>query len=87
MLQGVHLIRVATQVQMIAMLHSLDEWLEIHPKVRLIDSKAHADTSIGQSRTCRHTELSLPPAGAGNENQITYHGSVRLTSVATFAIS
>lgn len=31
--EGVHLIRVATQVQMIALLQTLDDWLESHPKV------------------------------------------------------
>ncbi|GFZ43798.1 hypothetical protein JCM24511_01518 [Saitozyma sp. JCM 24511] len=34
--EGVHLIRVATQVQMIALLQTLDDWLESHPKVRLV---------------------------------------------------
>lgn len=33
-LQGIHLVRVATQVQMIAFLNLLDEWLREHPKVR-----------------------------------------------------
>jgi RAD51-like protein 2 len=31
--EGIHLIRVATQVQMIALLQTLDDWLESHSKV------------------------------------------------------
>lgn len=34
MLAGIHVTRVATQVQMVAVLHTLDSWLEQHPKVR-----------------------------------------------------
>jgi RAD51-like protein 2 len=33
MLRGIHLVRVPTQVQMIAFLHTLDEWIEEHPNV------------------------------------------------------
>lgn len=32
-LSGIHLVRIATQVEMIAFLHTLDEWLDSHPKV------------------------------------------------------
>lgn len=33
-MQGIHLVRIATQVQMVAFLNLLDEWLAEHPKVR-----------------------------------------------------
>lgn len=32
-LRGIHLVRIPTQVQMIAFLHILDEWIDEHPKV------------------------------------------------------
>lgn len=32
-LEGVHFIRVPTQIQMIATLQTLDAWLEAHPQV------------------------------------------------------
>jgi RAD51-like protein 2 len=32
-LRGVHLVRIPTQVQMIAFLHTIDEWVDEHPKV------------------------------------------------------
>ncbi|ODO09888.1 hypothetical protein I350_02110 [Cryptococcus amylolentus CBS 6273] len=35
-LQGIHLLRVSTQHEMLALLHTLDEWLESHPKVNLV---------------------------------------------------
>ncbi|KAK4689989.1 DNA polymerase kappa, partial [Tremellales sp. Uapishka_1] len=35
-LRGIHSMRIATQVQMIAFIHTLDGWLEEHPKVDLI---------------------------------------------------
>ncbi|RXK37093.1 hypothetical protein M231_05681 [Tremella mesenterica] len=35
-LDGIHLIRVATQVQMVALLHTLDEWLDSHPATELV---------------------------------------------------
>jgi RAD51-like protein 2 len=35
-LQGIHLVRIPTQVQMIAFLHLLDEWVDEHPQVRSI---------------------------------------------------
>jgi RAD51-like protein 2 len=33
LLQGIHLVRIPTQVQMIAFLHTIDEWVDEHPKV------------------------------------------------------
>jgi RAD51-like protein 2 len=33
---GIHLVRIATQPQMVAFLHNLDDWLEQHPKVHLV---------------------------------------------------
>lgn len=33
-LAGIHVTRVATQVQMVAVLHTVESWLEQHPKVR-----------------------------------------------------
>ncbi|KAL1411421.1 hypothetical protein Q8F55_002377 [Vanrija albida] len=33
---GIHLIRVATQVQMVSLLHTLETWIEEHPKVKLV---------------------------------------------------
>lgn len=33
MLTGIHVMRVVTQVQMVAVLHTLDQWLEQHPRV------------------------------------------------------
>lgn len=33
MLDGIHLVRIATQVQMVAFINMLDEWLEQHPMV------------------------------------------------------
>jgi RAD51-like protein 2 len=33
MLRGIHLVRIPTQVQMIAFLHTLDQWVEEHPNV------------------------------------------------------
>lgn len=33
MLEGIHVMRVVTQVQMVAVLHTLDQWLEQHPSV------------------------------------------------------
>nr|XP_019046461.1 hypothetical protein I302_05210 [Kwoniella bestiolae CBS 10118]OCF25391.1 hypothetical protein I302_05210 [Kwoniella bestiolae CBS 10118] len=35
-IHGIHFVRIPTQTQMIAFLHTLDEWLETHPKVNLI---------------------------------------------------
>ncbi|KAL7421892.1 hypothetical protein Q5752_003664 [Cryptotrichosporon argae] len=35
-LAGIHLVRIATQVQMVAFLNTLDDWLEAHAKVRLV---------------------------------------------------
>ncbi|WWD17173.1 hypothetical protein CI109_101611 [Kwoniella shandongensis] len=35
-LHGIHIVRVLTQVEMIAFLHTLDDWLETHPKVNLV---------------------------------------------------
>ncbi|TYJ54545.1 hypothetical protein B9479_004772 [Cryptococcus floricola] len=35
-LQGIHILRVSTQHEMLALLHTLDEWLESHPKVNLV---------------------------------------------------
>ncbi|KLT45440.1 P-loop containing nucleoside triphosphate hydrolase protein [Cutaneotrichosporon oleaginosum] len=35
-LQKIHVMRVATQVQMVAVLHTLDAWLEAHPVVKLL---------------------------------------------------
>lgn len=32
-LRGIHLVRIPTQVQMIAFLHTIDEWVDEHPKV------------------------------------------------------
>ena len=32
-LRGIDLVRIPTQVQMIAFLHTLDEWVDEHPKV------------------------------------------------------
>lgn len=39
LLEGIHLVRVATQVQMVAFLNSLDEWLLEHPKVSFITTR------------------------------------------------
>jgi RAD51-like protein 2 len=33
LLNGIHIVRIATQVQMIAFLNVLDDWLNDHPKV------------------------------------------------------
>jgi RAD51-like protein 2 len=33
LLKGIHLVRIPTQVQMIAFLHTIDEWVDEHPKV------------------------------------------------------
>ncbi|CAD6581699.1 MAG: hypothetical protein TREMPRED_003069 [Tremellales sp. Tagirdzhanova-0007] len=35
-ISGIHIIRIATQVQMIAFLNTMDEWLNVHPKVNLV---------------------------------------------------
>ncbi|KAK8864518.1 hypothetical protein IAR55_001768 [Kwoniella newhampshirensis] len=35
-LHGIHIVRILNQVQMIAFLHTLDEWLGHHPKVNLV---------------------------------------------------
>ncbi|WVR06935.1 hypothetical protein IAU60_003971 [Kwoniella sp. DSM 27419] len=35
-LQGIHIVRVHTQVQMLGLMHTLDEWLEAHRKVALV---------------------------------------------------
>ncbi|WRT66493.1 uncharacterized protein IL334_003452 [Kwoniella shivajii] len=42
-LHGIHFVRIPTQTQMIAFLHTLDDWLEAHPKVNLIviDTLSH----------------------------------------------
>ncbi len=42
-MRGIHLVRVATQVQMIAFLNTMDEWLDKHPEVR--EYILHADTT------------------------------------------
>jgi RAD51-like protein 2 len=34
LLERIHVMRVATQVQMVGVLHTLDSWLESHPAVR-----------------------------------------------------
>jgi hypothetical protein len=44
-LRGIHLLRIATQVQMIALLQTLDDWLLEHPKVQLGADRAE-DRSI-----------------------------------------
>lgn len=44
-LRGVHLLRIATQVQMIALLHTLDDWLILHPKVRQVRASDNRSTS------------------------------------------
>ena len=33
MLAGIHLVRVPSQVRMIAFLYTLDDWIDAHPKV------------------------------------------------------
>jgi hypothetical protein len=35
-LRGIHLVRIPSQVQMIAFLHTLDDWVDEHPKVSLL---------------------------------------------------
>jgi hypothetical protein len=33
-IRGIHIMRIATQVQMVALLNTLDDWLAEHPSVR-----------------------------------------------------
>ncbi|WVQ72375.1 hypothetical protein IAR50_001927 [Cryptococcus sp. DSM 104548] len=35
-IQGIHLVRVSTQIEMLGLLHTLDDWLASHPKVTLV---------------------------------------------------
>lgn len=37
MLSGIHYMRIATQVQMIALMNTMDDWLEQHPKVCFVN--------------------------------------------------
>lgn len=47
-LAGIHLVRIATQVQMIAFLNLLDIWLEAHPVVGQLALCLRADQLMGQ---------------------------------------
>ena len=51
-LQGIHVMRIVTQAEMIAFWHTLEDWLVAHPKVRL--SATTRPTLISHSS-------SLPP--------------------------
>lgn len=48
LLSGIHLVRVAAQVQMVAFVNTLDEWLVEHPKVR--EPRAAQLPALTQSR-------------------------------------
>jgi RAD51-like protein 2 len=41
-LRGIHLVRIPTQVQMIAFLHTIDDWVDEHPKVSFSSTLQHA---------------------------------------------
>jgi len=73
-LRGIHLVRISTQVQMIAFLHTLDEWVDENPKVRM----THLERCLqaGQIGHYRYVELSLQTAKYGHERQKAYNGHV-----------
>lgn len=48
-LDGIHLVRVATQVQMVAFLNLLDEWLGDHPNVSFLEPNELPAVSHGQA--------------------------------------
>jgi len=77
-LRGIHLLRIATQVQMLALLYTLDDWLLQHSKV----CGDLNELTIGQFSRDRHFELSLPAARPGHEGKIENLGTACRIAIA-----
>ena len=73
----VHLVRIATQIQMIAFLNTLDQWLEDHPLVSLPWDSPRLLIMIGEFSDNRLAQLSFSPAQLGLKAEGKGHGDVR----------
>lgn len=73
-LEGVHFIRVPTQIQMIATLQTLDAWLEVHPQVGVKESVFQHP---GQACCDRYSKLSFSSTDTGLRAEEAHYGSVR----------